>query len=81
MMKATSGTILDDTGQIVRMLSALMVSTRTRAVIWPTESPNTPKPTCPTVNARLKVAKRYEVSDVEAATELAYPTHKNLQLH
>ena len=71
-MKATSGAILDDTGQIVSMLSALMVSARTRAVIGPTESPNTPNPTRPTADARLKVAQRHEASDAEAPTELAY---------
>ena len=52
-MNATSGAMLDDAGQIVSMLSALMVSARTRAVIGPTESPNTPKPTRPTADAML----------------------------
>ena len=70
-MKATSGAMLDDAGHMVSRLNALMVSARTRAVIGPTESPNTPKPTRPTADARLKMAKRYEASDAEAPTELA----------
>ncbi len=70
-MKATSGAMLDDAGQMVSMVSALTVSARTRAMIGPTESPNTPKPTRPTVEARLKVAKRHEASEAEAPTELA----------
>ena len=70
-MKAMSGAMLDDAGHMVSRLSALTVSARTRAVIGPTGSPNTPKPTRPTADARLKVAKRHEASDAEAPIELA----------
>lgn len=70
-MKVTSGAMLDDAGQMVIMLSALTVSARTRTVIRPTESPNTPKPTRPIAEERSKVAKSHEASEADAPTELA----------
>ena len=70
-MKAMSGAMLDDAGQIVSMLSALTVSARTSAVIGPMVSANSPKPTRPIAEERLKVAKSHEASEADAPTELA----------
>jgi hypothetical protein len=70
-MNTTSGATLDEAGQIASMLSAFTVNARTSEEIGPMRSPNIPKPTRPTAEARLKVAKRPEARAAEAPTELA----------
>ena len=57
-MKAANGKMLYGAGQ-KSVLSALTVSdSKTRTVIGPIESPNMPKLTRPTADARLKASKR-----------------------
>ena len=53
------------------MLNALTVNARTSEEIRPMKSPSVPKPTRPTADTRLKIAKRPDARVAKAPTELA----------